>query len=275
MAYYGTPEEVSKYNGDRAYESALGRMEGLAYECYHLIKSMREAGASYSTVFNMAWYALKPLPLGKKDLTTAPTLEDGIFFGPYEEGVPGVQPERLGPYGTTFNPGYDPALPLWDPWPLYDAMRAANAPEGSAWCRWEEQEKENHKVKLVENAVPEPYQSVVCYGAPDGRVRRILLSQGVVLSDRPKGRTLSVVDAASGALPPADGSDVWYWGMTPETAAAYGLDIVLTPPISISAKRSGRMPRNIPSPARSWRREKSSWRPVGPTGAAGTSGRRR
>ena len=43
MAYYGTPEEVSKYNGDRAYESAEGRMEGLAYECYHLIKSMREA----------------------------------------------------------------------------------------------------------------------------------------------------------------------------------------------------------------------------------------
>ena len=44
MAYYGTPQEVSRYNGDRAYESALGRMEGLAYECYHLIRSMREAG---------------------------------------------------------------------------------------------------------------------------------------------------------------------------------------------------------------------------------------
>ena len=231
-------------DGDRAYESALGRMEGLAYECYHLIKSMREAGASYSTVFNMAWYALKPLPLGKKDLTTAPTLEDGIFFGPYEEGVPGVQPERLGPYGTTFNPGYDPALPLWDPWPLYDAMRAANAPEGAAWCRWEEQDKANHKVKLVENAVPEPYQSVVLYGAPDGRAGRILRSQGVVLSDKPKGRTLYIVDAASGALPPADGSDVWYWGVTPETAAAYGLDIVLTP-----LRRSSFLPAQ-----RSWTR---------------------
>ena len=219
MSYYGTPEEVSKYNGDRAYESAEGRMEGLAYECYHLIKSMREAGASYSTVFNMAWYALKPLPLGKKDLTTAPTLEDGIFFGPYEEGVPGVQP-----------------------WPLYDAMRAANAPEGSAWCRWEEQE--THKVKLVDKAAPEPYQSVVCWGAPDARVRRILLSQGVVLSDKPKGRTLYIVDAASGALPPADGSDVWYWGVTPETAVAYGLDIVLTP-----LRRSSFLPAQ-----RSWTR---------------------
>ena len=33
MAYYGTPEQVAKYNGERAYESQLGRMEGLANEC--------------------------------------------------------------------------------------------------------------------------------------------------------------------------------------------------------------------------------------------------
>ena len=65
MAYYGTPEQVAKYNGERAYESQLGRMEGLANECYHLLANQRNMGASYSTVFNMAWYALKPLPLGK------------------------------------------------------------------------------------------------------------------------------------------------------------------------------------------------------------------
>lgn len=68
-------------------------------------------GASYSTVFNMAWYALKPLPLGKKDKSKAPTVEaDGVFFGDYKEGVPGVQPERVGPYCTTFNPGLRPDL---------------------------------------------------------------------------------------------------------------------------------------------------------------------
>ena len=227
MAYYGTPEEVSKYNGDRAYASALGRMEGLAYECYHLIRSMREAGASYSTVFNMAWYALKPLPLGKRDLSTAPTPEDGIFFGPYEEGLPGVQPERLGPYGTTFNPGYDPALPLWDPWPLFDAMRAANAPEGNAWSPWQEQGIQ--KVELVKIAAPEPYRSVVYCGAPGGRLERILEAQGVVLSEKAAGRTLYIVDAAAGAAAPGDGNDVWLWGLTPETAAAYGLDLMLTP----------------------------------------------
>ena len=81
MAYYGTPEQVAKYNGERAYESQLGRMEGLANECYHLLASQRNMGASYSTVFNMAWYSLKPLPLGKKDMTTEPDInKDGIFF---------------------------------------------------------------------------------------------------------------------------------------------------------------------------------------------------
>ena len=90
MAYYGTPEQVAKYNGERAYESQLGRMEGLANECYHLLANQRNMGASYSTVFNMAWYALKPLPLGKKDMTTQPDIsKDGVFFTEYKEGVPG------------------------------------------------------------------------------------------------------------------------------------------------------------------------------------------
>ncbi|MFQ7503216.1 MAG: hypothetical protein ACLRMJ_09165 [Alistipes finegoldii] len=35
--------------------------------------------------------------------------------------IPGVQPERLGPYTTTFNPGYDPRLPLYRPWALFEA----------------------------------------------------------------------------------------------------------------------------------------------------------
>ena len=137
MAYYGTPEQVAKYNGERAYESQLGRMEGLANECYHLLANQRNMGASYSTVFNMAWYALKPLPLGKKDMTTQPDIsKDGVFFTEYKEGVPGVQPERVGPYCTTFNPGYDPSLPLYDPWPMYDAMRAANAPGHPGWSAY-------------------------------------------------------------------------------------------------------------------------------------------
>jgi beta-galactosidase len=147
MAYYGTPEQVSKYNGERAYESQQGRMEGLANECYHLLVNQRKLGASYVSVFNIAWYALKPLPLSKKELSVSPSLtEDGVFFGNYVEGIPGVQPERIGPYCSTFNPGYDPNLPLYDAWPMFDAIRAANAPGEPAWSQWKREVKEVKEV---------------------------------------------------------------------------------------------------------------------------------
>jgi len=126
MAYYGTPKQASEYNGNRAYESMLGRMEGVAIESYDLIKTQRELNASYSCIFNLAWYGLQPLNLGLKDTTRAPMGEDGIFFD-FEEGRYGMQPERLGPYTTTLNPGYDASLPLYRTWPLFDAVRNANA----------------------------------------------------------------------------------------------------------------------------------------------------
>ncbi len=128
MAYYGTPEQVSKYNGERAYESQEGRMEGLANECYNLIANQRRLGASYSTVFNMAWYALKPLPLGKKIIIQPRLSMKTEFLRRLQRRSSGVQPERIGPYSTTFNPGYDPTLPLYQEWPMYSALRAANAP---------------------------------------------------------------------------------------------------------------------------------------------------
>jgi len=126
MAYYGTPKQVSKFNGDRAYESPLGRMEGLAYECYGLLRDQQKFGADYQSVFNIVWYGVQPLPFGKSDLAHAPSLDEGIFFGEFREGVPGMQLERLGPYVSTLNPGYDPALPLYRPWPMFEAIRDAN-----------------------------------------------------------------------------------------------------------------------------------------------------
>tara|TARA_R110002049_G_scaffold308913_1_gene514893 strand:+ start:43723 stop:47076 length:3354 start_codon:yes stop_codon:yes gene_type:complete len=125
MGYYGTPSQVSKINGDRAYVSQLGRMEGLAGEAFDLISQQRNHDASYASVFNLAWYGLKPLELGLNDITRAPKITDGIFFESYKEGKPGYQPERIGPYTSTFNPGYDPALPLYKTWPLFDAVKAA------------------------------------------------------------------------------------------------------------------------------------------------------
>ncbi len=135
-AYYGMPPRVSKYNGDRAYESMEGRMEGLAVQAYRDAAAQRGLCA-YGCVFNLVWYGLKPLPLGLADLSRPPTLRDGVFFGPYVPGRPGMQPERLGPYCTTLNPGYDPKLALFEPWPYFLAVEAANAPGGPAPCLWE------------------------------------------------------------------------------------------------------------------------------------------
>lgn len=125
MAYYGTPMQVSKINGDRAYESQLGRMEGLAGEAFDLIKVQRNCKAAYTSIFNLVWYSLKPLPFGLIDRSKAYTLNDGIFFNNYEEGIPGYQPERIGPYASTLNPGLDKDIPLYKPWPLFDAVKAA------------------------------------------------------------------------------------------------------------------------------------------------------
>ena len=127
MGYYGTPKQVSAVNGNRSYESQQGRMEGLATEAYGLISKQLEHKAVYASVFNIAWYGLKPLEFGLRDITRASLPEDGIFFPAFREGVPGMQPERLGPYTSTINPGYDPALPLYSPWPMFDAIKAVNA----------------------------------------------------------------------------------------------------------------------------------------------------
>jgi beta-galactosidase len=135
-AYYATPKYAAKFAGPSAYRSQEGRMKGIAIEAYDLIKRQRRAGASYASVFNLAWYGLQPLELGLPDTTRPYTINDGIFFGPYRENVPGVQPERLGPYCTTFNPGYDPRLPLYRKWPLADAIAAAYAPGGPTASPW-------------------------------------------------------------------------------------------------------------------------------------------
>ena len=124
-AYYGTPEQVAQTNGMRAYESFEGRMEGVAASSYRSLVMQKERSAVYRSVFNMVWYGLRPLPLGLKDTTRPPRLEDGVYFTHFKEGEPGVQPERLGPYCTTLNPGYDAALPVYRTWPLFDAIRDA------------------------------------------------------------------------------------------------------------------------------------------------------
>ncbi|MBD8347876.1 glycoside hydrolase family 2 protein [Dysgonomonas sp. HGC4] len=231
MAYYGTPEQVSKYNGERAYESQLGRMEGLANECYNLIANQRQMGASYASVFNMAWYALKPLPIGKKDLTTAPSsTEDGVYFADYKEGTPGVQPERMGPYCTTFNPGYDPSLPLYAPWPMYEALRAANAPGEPAWSPYKDKpEAPSKKANLQPLKL---YKEVIFIGKKGSRVKQIMDAQGVKFSAKITSpqQLLFIIDGTTTTSETEKkmleqniekGADIWIWGIVPTTLSDF------------------------------------------------------
>ena len=252
MAYYGTPEQVSKYNGERAYESQEGRMEGLANECYNLIANQRRLGASYSTVFNMAWYALKPLPLGKKDCSTAPSVnEDGIFFSEYREGIPGVQPERIGPYSTTFNPGYDPTLPLYQEWPMYSALRAANAPGEPAWSPYAVINKTQYEAIKSESMI-ENYKEVVFIGNPTGKIKQLLDAQGVVFTSKitTPASLLYIIDASQALSANTrkeiqkhllKGADIWLWGLVPETINEY--NEILPLPVALDRlKRSSFLP---------------------------------
>ena len=252
MAYYGTPEQVSKYNGERAYESQEGRMEGLANECYNLIANQRRLGASYSTVFNMAWYALKPLPLGKKDCSTAPSVnEDGIFFSEYREGIPGVQPERIGPYSTTVNPGYDPTLPLYQEWPMYSALRAANAPGEPAWSPYAVINKTQYEAIKSESMI-ENYKEVVFIGNPTGKIKQLLDAQGVVFTSKitTPASLLYIIDASQALSANTrkeiqkhllKGADIWLWGLVPETINEY--NEILPLPVTLDRlKRSSFLP---------------------------------
>jgi len=190
MAYYGTPRQVSKANGNRAYECIEGRMEGLGVDCYNLIKKQKESGASYVTTFNLAWYALKPLSLGMDDISVAPDLQDGIYFtAPFEEGKPGMQPERLGPYTTTINPGYDPELPLFEPWYLYYAIKKANSNPVQPL---------NYEFrKYPADAKPLDYiDQVIFIGAIDSELKSLLVKMGLSLALKVQdpARTLVIVD---------------------------------------------------------------------------------
>lgn len=226
MAYYGTPEQVSVYNGNRAYESQQGRMEGLANECYNLIKAQRDNGASFSTVFNMVWCALKPLPFGMRDTSKLPGIDDGVYFPPFVEGKPGMQPERIGPYSSTLNPGYDPSLPLYQPWPLFYALKAANAPRRSAWSEYAATEKQPALSQATLSG--KDYSQVVFVGDTTWQAYKTFSDIGIQFKQRGKANsnTLCIVDATKAitseqqqAIEKASQreADILIWGLCPES----------------------------------------------------------
>lgn len=195
-SYYGKPGHYEPFVGDRAYRSFQDRSDALARENYNLIRTLREQDADILNVWNLVWHALKPLPLGLTNISRKQlALTDGIFFGPYVEGKPGVQPERLAPFSTTVNPGYDPALPLIDPHPLYPAMQAAMHPEGPKSCEWDhfDAPRPLPAAPVVDN----PVEHACFAGNKEGALYEHLKAIGLRFSDAPESGGLLIADLAS------------------------------------------------------------------------------
>ena len=244
-AYFATPKYAAQFAGPRAYESQRGRMEGIAIEAYALIAAQRKENADYGCIFNLAWYGLEPLELGLRDIARPYTLSDGVFFGPYRENAPGVQPERLGPYCSTFNPGYDPRLPLYRPWPLFEAVRAANAPGGPAPSPWDHRQAATAPAPLP--SVPQ-IKTVDVLAAPGSELPATLFALGVSLHG-PSESNLPALIIVDGAHPPQNlsadfrqalaqrvqsGATVLVWGVDP--AALPALNALLPLPVQLTSR---------------------------------------
>ncbi|MCW3088771.1 MAG: glycoside hydrolase family 2 [Sediminibacterium sp.] len=238
-AYYGTPEQVSETNGMRAYESFAGRMEGVGASSYQSLMAQKERNAVYQSVFNMVWYGLKPLPLGLKDITKAPTLDDGVYFTSFKEGQPGVQPERLGPYSTTLNPGYDPSLPAYQTWPLFDAIRDAAADKTIA-KKWMTATKDS-----LTTIVPRSVSSLKLISGPDGKLAAALKRTGVLFEKTNEAEVPELIFIDGAAPPSADsrsvidktlmqGGTVVVWG--PEAAKLNELNALLPAPLELTQR---------------------------------------
>ncbi|MDR0327887.1 MAG: hypothetical protein LBI05_06285 [Planctomycetaceae bacterium] len=129
--YYARPKQLAEFSGDMAYESYRGRNEALAIDVYKNIVEIALPRLVFFSPAETAWFGIEHLNFGYHDFSRLPNRDDGVFFTkPYTEGKPGVQIERLPPYVCTFNPGFDPQLPLFKPLPMFEAQKAALAPGG-------------------------------------------------------------------------------------------------------------------------------------------------
>jgi hypothetical protein len=123
IAYYASPKISANFVGDRAYRSYKDHSDAIAIDAYELLHAEKGVSAYVST-WNIGFYGVENLPFGMPDTHHIPTKNDGIFLtAPYVEGKPGIQPERIPPYSTQYNPGYQAGMPLYIPLPLYYAAK--------------------------------------------------------------------------------------------------------------------------------------------------------
>jgi hypothetical protein len=221
IAWYGTPRQYEKYVGDRAYRSYKDFSDGVAVEIYEFLRAQREI-CTYCSIWNIGFYGVEQLPLGKSDLSKPATRDEGIFLtAEYKEGKPGVQPERIPPYSTQYNPGYDPGLPLYRPLSSFFAAKAGYQPVPLA-CEWDH--------RLVSEIPPAPViinpeKEVLFCGDPDSDMYARLRSIGIPAVMNQTGSKIVIIDCSSVDVNDdlkatisntvKQGGTVIFWGLAP------------------------------------------------------------
>jgi hypothetical protein len=114
--YYSTPEDEAKFVGDVVYESFANRLKAMGIEMNWNTQHHR-VWTEYSSPFNMAWYSMEQLPFAG-ETWTYPTFEG-----------PGMKPDRMGPFTSTFNAGFDPKQPKWKPNAFYPYLQDSFVPQ--------------------------------------------------------------------------------------------------------------------------------------------------
>lgn len=198
--YYARPGQLAVFNGGRAYESYSGRNEALAIDVYDTVVHLARPRLAFYSPAETAWFGIEHLNLGYHDFARLPDANNGVWFKPFEEGKPGVQMERIPPYVCTLNPGWDPALPLYKPLPMFEAQKAAQATGAPLPCPWD------HKPDIVKpasaTAAATVIEQVAFAGARDGELFKRLTALGVPLADAgAKSPGLLIVDAQSLTAP--------------------------------------------------------------------------
>ena len=187
--YYGKPDQLYQFAGDKPYISYYGRNEALAVDVYQNVQKMAKPFLAYYSPSEVCWFGLEHLNLGYGDYSRLPDGQDGVFAGKvYEEGKPGYQFERIPPYVTTFNPGIDPSLPLYKPLPMFHALKAALADKPCEWDHYTE-------LKIPKPAaLPQPVHSEVFFiGDKTGALAGHLRKTGITFS-KDKKSSVVIVD---------------------------------------------------------------------------------
>ncbi len=180
---WGSPVVFSAYNGDRAYENRVGMQEGIAIEIYWYLAEQRKISA-FTSIFTITGSCFQTFPLGDGG-------PEGIRFGPFVEGQPGIQPERMAAWAT-YNPGYDIGQPLYKTTPVFEAVKAAYAPGGPVPSPWD------HRVESKRRPSPptSTIKKIAFAGELQGDLKKVFESAGIA-ADASTKSDLLVVDGAT------------------------------------------------------------------------------